>query len=419
MTALHLPWAAWYGDTWHGLAVPDAWRVTVANARKVKPLSAERLRETFDRPIGTDRIRALAHGKRSVVIVVDDLTRPTPTATILPLVLEELAAARIQPSAVQVLVGMATHRPLGRHELLKKLGPLADDLTILSHNPYDNLVFMGTTSAGTPLWINRRYVGADLRLTIGCVEPHPAYGFSGGAKLVFPGLAGIESIYANHRPGHLGRGILAPGGNPMRQDAEEAVRMVGLEAIVNTVITPRREVAGLFVGDFIAAHRAAAEFAESVYATPVSAPADVVVCNAYPKDTELIQVNNAVNVLTAARTSVVRPNGPVVITTAASEGAGWHGLANPGSRMYERPSLPVLAEHPVFVYCPHGREADLPPSLPAGSRLFRDWSAVVAAVERAVGPAPVVTVFPEGTLQIPGLAVEGSAEPSDMRGVRA
>jgi hypothetical protein len=87
--------------------------------------------------------------------------------------------------------------------------------------------------------------------------------------------------------------------------------------------------------------------------------------------------------------------------------------------MYERPSLPVLAGHPVFVYCPHGREADLPPSLPAGSRLFRDWSAIVAAVERAVGPAPVVTVFPEGALQIPGPAVEGSAEPSDMRGVRA
>ena len=251
------------------------------------------------------------------------------------------------------------------------------------------------------MFISRWYAEAELRVTIGCVEPHPALGWSGGAKLVVPGLAGIETIAANHRPGHLARGILAPDDNAQRRDVEEAVRRVGLDHIVNVVIAGRREVVGLFAGDMVAAHRAAARFAEPLYQTPVGAPADVALFNAYPKDTELLQANNALNAALAARTALLREGGVAVVATAASEGAGYHALYQPGARYYERPAHRYVADRPVTVYCPHGRAADLPPSFPAGTTLHRAWADVVRWVETRVGPEPTVTVFSEGPLQIP------------------
>jgi hypothetical protein len=265
---------------------------------------------------------------------------------------------------------------------------------------------------------SRFYVEADLRLTIGCVEPHGAFGHSGGAKLIFPGLAGIDSIYANHRPNHLRMGILTPDASAMRLDAEEAVRMVGLDAVVNVVVGHQRQILGIFVGDFIAAQRRAAVFAEQVYATPVAGPTDAVLLNAYPKDTELIQVINAANALFAAKTPPLRDGGVAVITTAASEGPGYHALAGPGGRMSQRSAHPLLAQRPVILFCPHGRTADLPPSLPAGTVCCREWSEVVRWVEARVGRSPSMTVFTEGSLQIPVLAGSPALREPQLAGVK-
>ena len=401
MTTIRLPWGAWYGDQTRELLVPDRWRVSVPPAPSAPGLSETALRRALAAPIGTPPLHELARGKRSAAVVVDDLTRPTPASVILPLVLEELRAGGIETGAVRVLLGFGGHRALGRPELLHKLGPIADDLTVINHTPYEHLAAFGATTAGTPVFVSRWYAEADLRVTIGCVEPHPALGWSGGAKLVVPGLAGIETIAANHRPGHLARGILSPDDNAMRRDVEEAVRRVGLDHIVNVVIAGRREVVGLFAGDMVEAHRAAARFAERLYQTPVGAPADVVVFNAYPKDTELIQANNALNAALAARTALLREGGVAVVATASSEGPGYHALYQPGARFYQRPANRFVADRPVTVYCPHGRATDLPPSFPAGTTLHREWADVVRWVEGRVGPEPSVTVFTEGPLQIP------------------
>jgi nickel-dependent lactate racemase len=422
VTTIRLPWGAWYGDETRELDVPDRWRVTVAPAPTAPALSDAALRRALAAPIGSPPLRELARGKRSAAIVVDDFTRPTPASVILPLVLDELRAGGIEADAVRILLGFGGHRALGRPELLHKLGPLADDLTVINHTPYEHLVAFGTTTAGTPVFVSRWYAETELRLTIGCVEPHPALGWSGGAKLVVPGLAGIETIAANHRPGHLPRGILGPDDNAMRRDVEEAVRRVGLDHIVNVVIAGRREVVGLFAGDMVDAHRAAARFAERLYQTPVGAPADVALFNAYPKDTELLQANNALNAALSARTALLREGGVAVVATAASEGPGYHALYQPGARYYERPAHRYVADRPVTVYCPHGRAVDLPPSFPAGTALHRGWPDVVRWVEARVGRKPSLTVFTEGPLQIPVAAgrhehagVEGSVPFVDSR----
>jgi hypothetical protein len=170
---------------------------------------------------------------------------------------------------------------------------------------------------------------------------------------------------------------------------------------VNVVVGHQRQILGIFVGDFVAAQRKAAVFAEQVYATPVAGPADAVLLNAYPKDTELIQVINAANALFAAKTPVLRDGGVAVIATAASEGPGYHALAGPGGRMSQRSAHPLLAQRPIVLFCPHGRTADLPPSLPAGTVCCREWPEVVRWVEARVGPSPSLTAFTEGCLQIP------------------
>ncbi len=197
----------------------------------------------------------------------------------------------------------------------------------------------------------------------------------------------------------------------------EAVRMVGLDAVVNVVVGHRRQVLGIFVGDFVAAQRKAAAFAEQVYATPVAGPADVVLLNAYPKDTELLQVLNAANALGAAKIPLIREGGVAVVSSAASEGLGYHALSGPGGRMFARPPYPLLTGQPTVVFCPHGRTADLSPSFPAGTICCREWSEIVRWVEARVGPSPSVTVFTEGPLQIPVPAESPALREPLMAGV--
>ncbi len=401
MTSFRVPWGAWYGDKSFELSVPDDWSMTVAQPPNVPALSQDELAARFSMPLGSPPLRDLARGRRSAAIVIDDLSRPTPTAVLLPMVLKELQAGGISRENVTVLLGQGGHRPLTRTDLLKKIGPLVDELSVVCHNPYENLVFIGSTSFGTPVWLSRWYVESDLRVTIGCVEPHPAYGFSGGCKLVFPGLAGIDSIYANHRPNHLSGGPLVLEGNEKRVDAEEAVRMVGLDCIVNAVVTGPRQVAGLFVGDFVTAHRAATRLAERVFATPIAGPADIVVFNAYPKDTELIQISNAVNAAATTKAWIMHENSIVVITCAASEGVGYHALYLRGGRMAVRRPLPVLEGRRVFVFTPHGRANELPDIFPPETELHHDWGQIVCRIKGLCHSTPSVLVLPEGSLQIP------------------
>jgi nickel-dependent lactate racemase len=355
--------------------------------------------------MGTPALSELARGRSDAVVVVEDLTRPARLSEILPPVLEEIHRGGVPTGKVRILVGCGAHAPLDRPALARKLGRrLLGRYEVVNHHPYENLVEMGRSRRGIPIHINRTFAEADLKLAVGSVVPHPYAGFGGGAKIVLPGVSGIETLEANHRPAVTGLrgGFAEVEGNTARQEMEEIALRVGLEAIVNVVTDERRRTVAVCAGHPVEAHRAAVREARRVYATPApEAPADVVVLNAYPKDTELLQVGNVFNLLRAAPRSPVRPGGMVVVTAACSLGRGHHSLHGPGMRLYREPvERDYLEGRPVVFHSPNLNERDARVSFWRGYPFERRWEGVLRRLRDLCAERVRIAVFPAAPLQI-------------------
>jgi nickel-dependent lactate racemase len=401
-TVAEVPWGCWYGDTVLPLEFPSGWRLDVLEMRDARGLSQEGIRTAVHGTIGSPRLRDLARSATSAAIAVDDISRPTPAAPILAAVLDELAG--IGDDRITVLIALGAHRPMVREELERKLG--ADVMRrcdVQQHHPYENLVDLGRSSRGTPVRLNRTFCHADLRIGISSVVPHPYMGFGGGAKIVVPGLAGIDTLQANHQPAVTGiTGGLCDPEVEARRDIEEIALSAGLAFSCNAVMNSRREIAGLFCGHPVASHRAAAQFCGQVYATKVPDTLfDVLCLNSYPKDTELLQAGNALNVFRSAKRQLVTAEGTVVITTCCPTGRGYHSLHGQHMRLYRAPGLkPFLEGREIAVFSPNLSRRDFEVSFAKDYRFFETWPALVAYLERKHGPTASVGVFPSAPIQV-------------------
>ena len=238
MKTVTVPWAMWYGDTFD-MTFPDSWEVSVAEMRGGPDIGDEGIRRALASPIGSPPLRELAHGRRDAAILIDDLTRPTPTWRTVPYVLEELAAAGIDEDRVCIVCAVAAHRPLTRPDLIKKLGlDLVERLHVVNHNAQDNLEFYGHSSQGIPIWLNRDLCRADFKIAAGMITPRGSF-FGGGAKLVLPGASGRQTIFSNHS-------FCPP--EVFREHIEEVGRMAGLEYIVNPLLNLEGDIMALVAG---------------------------------------------------------------------------------------------------------------------------------------------------------------------------
>lgn len=284
----------------------------------------ELLRQAMENPIGTSRLEELAKGKKKVVVLCSDHTRPVPSKLILPPMLE--AIRRGNPQAeITLLIATGCHRGTTRQELVNKLGAeMAEKEHILIHDcaAEEDMVDLGILPSGGRLRINKAAVEADLLLAEGFIEPHFFAGFSGGRKSVLPGIAARETVYANHcsqfiDDPHARAGILE--GNPIHRDMVWAARKAGLAYIVNVVLGGKGQVIGAFAGDFDEAHRAGTEFLASL--CQKEAPeADIVVTsnNGYPLDQNIYQ---AVKGMSTAEVAC-RKGGVIVIAARCEDGNG-------------------------------------------------------------------------------------------------
>ncbi len=286
--------AAWGDEREIELTFPSDWEVTECRmAGHDKPgLTDDQMRTALRNPIGTPRLSELAGGKEKVVILFDDMSKPTPIGRIVPFVLEELHEGGIKDEQIRFLNAPGTHRYLTCWELAAKLGrETVESYPVYLHNVYENTVFAGNTSNGTPVHVNREFASCDLRLGIGSIIPHHSAGFGGGAKLVLPGVSGMQTVASHHT--YMRAGALAEKakmgrveGNPFRLDMEEAARLAGLHFKVDSILNNRREVVGLFAGDFVAEHRAGVKLAREVYGTKILKDMDVLVINCYPDEVQ-------------------------------------------------------------------------------------------------------------------------------------
>ena len=317
-----------YGRSHLTASIPDEQVNAVLRSRLeeyIPPMSEEQLvRSALESPIGSPKLEALAAGKKNIVLIASDHTRPVPSKVLVPPMLE--AIRRGAPEAeITILIATGCHRGTTKEELIEKFGPeIVTRERIVIHDcaQEENMVTLGALPSGGVLRINRVAAEADLLISEGFIEPHFFAGFSGGRKSVLPGIAARETVYWNHNADFIGdphsrTGILE--GNPIHRDMIFSARAAKLAFICNVVINAEHKVIGAFAGDCEQAHVAGTEFLKKLCLCG-KAPADIVITtnNGYPLDQNIYQ---SVKGMTAAE-ATCNEGGVIIMAAACNDGHG-------------------------------------------------------------------------------------------------
>lgn len=310
-----------YGPKTLSISIPDANFREILSPIDV-PLPDDPvalIQEALSHPLNSEPLSDLVARaeNRRAALVVDDNTRATPVAMLLDQLVPALQAGGIDRADMTVIVALGSHRPMTAEELSDKLGEWRGRLKVVQHDHNRDLVDLGTTESGIPVAINREVVEAGLVAGCGMVTPHNLVGYSGGAKLILPGVASerttgyLHTLYATDRTTDLGQEE-----NRLRVACEDVAARVGLDFLVNVVLDARDRLAGVFAGEFRAVHRAAARLSRDVYGLRASGRSEIVLCSCYPADLEFYQANKGLFI--AQR--LVEDGGTLILASPCKEG---------------------------------------------------------------------------------------------------
>ncbi|MBN2469187.1 MAG: nickel-dependent lactate racemase [Anaerolineae bacterium] len=314
-----------YGTGTITFMLPDGCHVDVITAKEVSGVTdpVARVEQALDNPVGEVTLESF-RGAKSAAIAVNDKTRPVPHAHLLPPLLARLEALGLAPERITLVIATGTHAPMPPEEFARVIPPeVLARYPVVSHDcdDPDSLVYLGETSRGTPVWTNRLYMQADLRLVVGNIEPHMFMGFSGGAKSASIGLGGRETISHNHKM------LTQPGArmacydeNPLRMDVEEIGALIGVHFTLNAVLNGHKEIVKVVAGEPRAVMVAGIPLVRELAVTPVSAPYDLVIASpgGAPKDINLYQAQKSL----VPAAMVTRTGGTVILVAACAEGIG-------------------------------------------------------------------------------------------------
>ena len=379
------------------------------------------IRTALRNPIGTAPLRQIVKQGQSVAISVCDITRPMPSRTLLPVLLGELR--HLPPQDITILIATGTHRTNTNEELAEMLGEeVSSKYRVVNHDGFDNdlLEKIGSTEAGIEVSLNRRWVESDVRITTGFVEPHFFAGFSGGPKMVAPGLAGFPTIMRLHDAamiGHPDARFAVTVGNPIHDAIREIAGMSGVDFAVDVTINREHRITSVYAGALFAVHNAARAVARRLAMQPVNSAFDVVLTtnSGYPLDQNLYQ---AVKGMSAAA-QVVRDGGRIICAAECSEGIPEHGqyrriLASRGSpaellEMIQQPGFDRHDQWQAQIQAQIQMKADvyLKSGFLTPQQVAEAHLKPVEHIEDAIaecGPDAQICVLPEGPQTIPFIA---------------
>jgi nickel-dependent lactate racemase len=319
-----------YGKTGLPLELNDGWNVTVVEPKFVPglPNPPAALKQALQSPLGSPRLADVVKPANTVGIVFCDITRPAPSHLMIPAILAELP--HVPRENITLFNALGTHRPNSEVELRAMLGDeLVNNYRIVQNNSTDQStqVLLVPSSRGRDIRLNRKFVECDVKILTGFIEPHFFAGFSGGGKMIMPGMAGLSTVLGNHGAAMIANPQATWGvtwGNPIWEEIREIALKANPTFILHVTLNKGKEITGVFAGNFDAAHAAGCAFVKETAMAPVSQPFDIVITtnSGYPLDLNLYQ---AVKGMSAAA-QVVRQGGAIIVAADCWDGIPNHGL---------------------------------------------------------------------------------------------
>jgi nickel-dependent lactate racemase len=271
-------------------------------------------------PIEGPTIEELSPKGKTIAIAVDDMTRVTPTHIILPTLLSFLEKSGAKKEDIKIIIALGTHRSMDRKEMKEKYGEeIVERYEVINHEFEDQseLEYLGNIVEDVPVWINKNYLKADIRIATGNLIPHFNAGWGAGAKILLPGLAGEETVGRMH----IHSSITNPNAlglieNPTREIIDAFAEKVGIHLLINTAINRNKEIVKVFSGHFKKAHREGVEFAKKIYGVEVPEKADVTISSSHPADIEFWQGQKGIFSADLA----TKDGGEIILLTPCPEG---------------------------------------------------------------------------------------------------
>ncbi|MBI4333913.1 MAG: DUF2088 domain-containing protein [Chloroflexi bacterium] len=395
--------------------LPDSWDVTtydIAGAKR-PVMTPEQVKAAVASPIGSPRLRELARGKKQVVIIFDDMSRGTQVSRIVPAVLEELAAGGIEDEQIEFICAGGTHQPWDRRTLAKKLG---DDIIcrfpVFAHVTFMNCTPLGRTKYGSRVEVNTEVMSCDLKIAIGRISTHNSNGFSGGGKIVMPGISSYDAIAEHHAVTHQAfrqqrkqagfinnRGFAE--GNPLTLDCLEHAKMAGIDFLIDVLQNVWGEPVAVFAGALEPTYFAGVREGKEHFWVTVPGDNDVIISNAFTS------ANEATAAFLGAFPHLKASGGDIVLVANTELGhivhfmTGHYGKTIAG-RLHNEVGIPphvkhliIYSEWPEKRYLYSFRHEDWP-----RIQLMKNWTDVVMALQQWHPGQPKVAAFVDGIQQI-------------------
>ena len=310
----------------HSCMIPRNRLQQIYRMNEVEPVAdlGEAVSDALEHPIGSPSIRQIVSNNSTVVLIVDDVTRPTPAAEILPFIIEELLQAGIDKQQISIVLAIGSHRKMNQKEVESKLGKdVARNYQVINSRFWDpeHLVHVGDSNDGVAIYIEEAVAKAKVKIGIGSIVPHAAVGWSGGGKIIYPGVAGKETVAQFHfTHGLTEQNMTGKEECVVRDRMESWVDIVGLQFIVNCVLTPNNQVYKVVAGHYRKAHRYGVSFAKEVYSRKIGTQSDIVIAVSYSHDIDFWQATKGIY----SAEPLVRDGGTLLLVTPCYEGLGLH-----------------------------------------------------------------------------------------------
>lgn len=317
-----------YGDEKVYVNVPDESFIGMIDPVAVEGSGEpdKEIKKAINNPFGDKKLEDIVDSTKKIAVIVDDGSRPTPISTILPVLMDRLEESGAKAENIKIVIALGSHRYMTEKEMEERVGSKIYPKYKVVNSEFkdpDKLVYVGDTEEGAPIIATKDIMDVDVRIGVGNLVPHPVMGWGGGGKILYPGVAGEDTVsYFHLKASLIDENMFGQKTTPIRIMMESWVDSIGLDFIINTILTPDLKIYKVVAGDYILAHQAGVEIGRKVLGCKVDEKADLVIVSSHPADQDFWQSPKA---LYGAEPALKGDRGGTMILVSPNiEGIGPH-----------------------------------------------------------------------------------------------